>query len=268
MRLSCLAAAAALTLLPSVAFAQEECPDGDWFCEDSGGAAEASDAEEPVAVQGREEKAKDEGPPVVVYTPKGSKKPGKVIVVEKPPAKPKKPRKVREWGFNLHLAGALMGEGAEENDAGMAGLGFAFRYRPIRMLAIDAGLELMGGTDYNGFERRETGFLASCLLYFNPRSTVQVFWEGGFGMSGARVQVEAPGESFEERYGYFGLHTGIGVEGRVSKKVAIGADLLGFVRGRTDARPNSRPEFVDEETHQATNASGGGLIRGGVTFYW
>jgi hypothetical protein len=64
------------------------------------------------------------------------------------------------------------------------------------------------------------------------------------------------------------LQTGFGVEARVSKKVAIGGDVLGFVRGRTDAQENTRPEFVDPETHRASNASGGGLIRAGVTFYW
>ncbi|HVJ16555.1 MAG TPA: hypothetical protein VM686_14035 [Polyangiaceae bacterium] len=270
MRFRCLAASAALLLLPTVALAQEECPDGDWFCENPPSAGDdgaAGEAESPPPRENEAEPQK-EGPPLVVYTPKGSAKPSKVIVVEKPPPKAAKPRKVREWGFNLHLSGALMGDKADEHDAEMGGLGFAFRYRPIRALAIDAGLELIGGTDWNGFERRETGFMTNCLLFFNPKDKVQVFWFGGFGLSGARVQVETDTESFEERYSYFGLQTGLGIEGRVSKKVALGADILGFVRGRSDARPNSRPEFVDEDTHQATNASGGGLIRGGVTFYW
>jgi hypothetical protein len=271
MRFRCLAATAALLLLPSVALAQEECPDGDWFCENPAEASDQGDAasERPDgAPQERSKPDADKEGSVVVYTPKGSKPPSKVIVVEKPPPKPAKPRKIREWGFNLHLSGALMGDGADEHDAEMGGLGFAFRYRPVRMLAIDAGLEMIGGTDWNGFDRRETAFLANCLLYLNPRDKVQVFWFGGFGFSGAKVQVETAEDSFEERYSYFGLQTGIGIEGRISRKVALGADLLGFVRGRSDARPNSRPEFVDEETHRATNASGGGLIRGGVTFYW
>lgn len=272
MRFRCLAATAALLLLPTVAVAQEECPDGDWFCEsppEPSGEEPAAAEDEPSGPPRQTKPSPGrEGPPLVVYTPKGSPKPSKVIVVEKPPPKPPKKRQVKEWGFNLHLSGALMGDEADERDAEMGGLGFAFRYRPIRVLAIDAGLELIGGTDWNGFERRETAFLTNCLLYFNPRDKVQIFWFGGFGFSGARVDVETEQESFEERYSYFGLQTGIGLEGRVSKKVAIGADLLGFVRGRTDARPNSRPEFVDEETHRATNASGGGLIRGGVTFYW
>ncbi len=273
MRFRCLAASAALVLLPSVALAQEECPDGDWFCENQGETSageegsSASEADDGAPAQA-ESNPKQEGPPLVVYTPKGSK-PSKVIVVETPPPKPSKPRRVREWGFNLHLSGALMGDKAAEHDAQMGGLGFGFRYRPIPVLAIDAGLELIGGTDWNGYERRETAFMTNCMLFFNPKNKVQVFWFGGFGFSGARVQIENETEgSFEERYSYFGLQTGLGIEGRISKKVALGADILGFVRGRSDARPNTRPEFVDEDTHRATNASGGGLVRGGITFYW
>src|SRR5688572_28255342 len=127
MRFRCLAAAAALLLtLPAVAHGQEECPEGDWFCENPPQADDQGAAAEEATPATEESKANKEGPPLVVYTPKGSPKPSKVIVVEKPPPKPAKPRKVREWGFNLHLAGSLMGERAEENDAGMGGLGFAF----------------------------------------------------------------------------------------------------------------------------------------------
>src|SRR5688500_9711247 len=98
MRFRCLAASAALGLLPSIAVAQEECPDGDWFCENQqeGGGEPAGDAAEGESKPADESKsdAEKEGPPLVVYTPKGSQKPSKVIVVEKPPPKPAKPRKV------------------------------------------------------------------------------------------------------------------------------------------------------------------------------
>ncbi len=269
MRFRCLAAAVALYFVPSIAEA-EECPDGDWFCDTpqeepgaEGGGETTQPSEQPNADQ---EKT---GPPIVVYTPKGAPKPSKVIVVEKPAPKARKPRKVKEWGFNLHLAGALMGDdGDKANDAEMGGLGFSFRYRPTRVVAFDAGLELVGGTDWNGYDRRENAFLANVMLFFNPRDVFQIYWFGGFGASGARVHIETAEESLNERYSYFGLQTGFGVEARISKKVAIGGDLLGFVRGRTDASEHTRPEFVDPETHRATNASGGGLIRAGVTFYW
>jgi opacity protein-like surface antigen len=273
MRFRCLVAASALVLVPSVASA-EECPEGEWFCEDGGAASapadapreyEAAPAEAPAAGAPGEK----EGPPVVVYTPKGAPKPSRVIVVERTEPKPPKPRRIQEWGFNLHLTAALLGDDPKaDDDAGMGGIGFAFRYRPVRMFAIEGGLELIGGTDWNGFERDETAFLANAIVFFNPEDKFQVYWLGGFGGSRAHVQVEEDTGSFEEQYSYFGVQTGIGVEARVSKKVAIGADLIGFLRGRTDVRAHSRPEFVDPETHQATNSSGGGLLRGGVTFYW
>ncbi len=42
--------------------------------------------------------------------------------------------------------------------------------------------------------------------------------------------------------------------------------MLGFVRSRTDE--GGPPEFTDPVTGQTTNKSGGGLFRGGLTFWW
>lgn len=271
MRLSCLAAVFALLFSPSVAWA-EACTEGEWFCGEAPGAAQGaaqhgSAAEEPGPVS--EAPARDdERPPTVVDTPQGTPPPSSVVVVETADPQPPKMRRSKEWGFNLHLTAALIGDSKADDDAGMGGLGFAFRYRPVRVLAIEGGIELIGGTDWNGFERDETAFLANAILFFNPRDRFQVYWLGGFGGSRAHVEVEDEAGDFEERYSYFGVQTGIGFEARVSKRVALGAELVGFLRGRTDVRPHSRPEFVDPKTHRATNSSGGGLLRGGVTFYW
>jgi hypothetical protein len=60
----------------------------------------------------------------------------------------------------------------------------------------------------------------------------------------------------------------MGVEVRVSRRLAMGGDIIGFVRGRTDDKADISPEFVDPDTHRATNTSGGGLLRVGATFYW
>ena len=67
-------------------------------------------------------------------------------------------------------------------------------------------------------------------------------------------------------YDYFGGHGGIGLEFRLSRRVALNIDALGFIRNRTDDDP--RPEFVDPETGRTTNTSGGGMFRGGISFYW
>jgi len=44
--------------------------------------------------------------------------------------------------------------------------------------------------------------------------------------------------------------------------------VVGFIRGRTDDAARYDPEFVDPDTGRTTNTSGGGLFRGGITFYW
>ena len=54
----------------------------------------------------------------------------------------------------------------------------------------------------------------------------------------------------------------------MSRLVSLNVDLVGFMRGRTDEDARDMPEFTDPETGRATNASGGGLMRGGITFYW
>jgi hypothetical protein len=54
----------------------------------------------------------------------------------------------------------------------------------------------------------------------------------------------------------------------VSKHFALNADLRGFIRGRVDDNTHYRPEFFDPATGKSTNTSGGGLITGGMTFYF
>jgi hypothetical protein len=196
------------------------------------------------------------------------------IVVDRPENVPKPPvkRRRKEWGFKAHLDAALMGEGAND-DAGMGGIGLGFRYRPLPYFAFDADLELTGGTDWNGYERGEAGLLLSAVFFFNPRDRVQFYGLGGLGFSRANVQIEplkgqADFEPYERDYRYFGGQLGLGVEWRASRTVGINGDLVGFIRGRTDRHADREPEFVDPDTHRATNSSGGGLLRVGVTLYW
>jgi len=278
---------AVVLAVPAVASAQS-CPDG-WFCEqDETGESSATDsddeagdaAEQPTADEAKSKK--DKSGTVVVYRPENDGKDRKIIIVdraENAPAPPKK-RKRREWGFNLRLEGVLMGNDDKANrDAGMGGLGFSLRYRPIPYFAFDAGVDFVGGVDWAGNERNESALLLSGIAFFNPRSKAQFYAIGGIGFSGAQVLREQPayenpdgsiveGEVFEERYSYFGAHLGIGLEFRVSKKVALNVDVLGFIRGRTDRLAREQPEFVDPDTGRVTNTSGGGLFRGGITFYW
>ena len=155
----------------------------------------------------------------------------------------------------------------------MAGIGFALRYRPLPPLAFEAGLDLLGGNDYQGYSRGEVALLVNTIVFFNPHDVVQLYALGGLGISNANVTIapragEAAFKHHDEHYSYFGGQVGLGVEVRVSRRIAMGGDLLGFVRTRTDDNADITPEFVDPDTHRATNTSGGGLLRVGATFYW
>jgi hypothetical protein len=180
----------------------------------------------------------------------------------------------REWGFGPHVFAAVLGDDQQmASDAGMGGIGFTLRFRPLPELAIDGSLELGFGTDYNGYDRRETAALFHAVGFLNPRSVAQVYLLGGFGLSGARVSVVDASTAplyleYEQQYNYFGVDVGLGVEFRVSKLTAMQVDLVGFVRERTGRDRNARREFVNPMTHAATDVSGGGLLRVGAMFYW
>jgi hypothetical protein len=60
----------------------------------------------------------------------------------------------------------------------------------------------------------------------------------------------------------------LGVEGRVTRHFALGGDLMGFLRWRSDRHASRNPEFIDPVSGRTTNTSGGGLLRLGATFYW
>lgn len=244
-------------------------------------------------------------PPVVIYQPAPSASPppqiiiiapgGNARVVRRPapavrvvrapapaPARFVTPTPKRrwhsEWGLNLRLEGVGLGDqrdGAAAN-ASMGGFGASLRYRPVPSFAFDVGVDLLGGTDWNGFERTETPFSVNGLLYLNPRSRMQFYFLGGVNWSQANVRSESPdprlspnakGDGYSAEYTYFGAQGGMGLELRLSRRFSLNVDMLGFVRKRTDDN-QSTPEFTNRATGQTTNVSGGGLFRGGMTFWW
>lgn len=157
----------------------------------------------------------------------------------------------------------------------MGGFGVSLRYRPVPAFAFDAGLDVLGGTDFNGFQRTETPFSLSGMVFLNPRSRVQFYMLGGFHISRASVEsdFDSPllggdgdrvGRSAE--YSYFGGQGGVGLEFRISRLIALNVDALAFVRKRSD--DGGKPEFKDLDTGKTTNSSAGGLLRGGMTFWW
>jgi hypothetical protein len=298
--------------LSAPALAQDaNCPPGAWFCEDTPveapptAAPAQPPAEQPAEAPKQNTKpppANGRGtvvipppagrgapPPVVVYQPVPNAPPPQVIIVSPgaprprvvypvPPPPPRRPPWRPEWGLNLRLEGVAMAHEGAAEDAGMGGIGIGLRYRPVPAFAIEGDVDLIGGTDYNGFERAEVPVAVNGLLFVNPRSRVQFYFIGGFHVAWAKVRSDQPsplltrnGEDmgfgdYEQEYSYFGGQMGIGLEFRLSRRVALDIDLLGFIRGRTD--DGDLPEFVDYNTGRTTNSSGGGLFRGGVSFYW
>ena len=273
-----------VALSPKSLLAAADCPDG-WFCEDNAAPPPApprppAPPAPPGDWTGPEEPglAPPPGAPPGYPTPAASAHDESSIDLEvpdnAPPVRRRHRRGFHEWGFNLHLEVALMGDQRHRaSDAGMAGLGFGFRYRPIPELAFEAGVDLLTGTDYQGYSRSEAALLVNTLVFFNPHDVVQFYGLGGLGVSGATVTIapaswQTPFQRHDEHYTYFGGQLGIGLEVRVTRSVAIASDLIGFVRGRADDLADSAPEFTDPDTHRVTNVSGGGLLRAGATFYW
>jgi hypothetical protein len=268
---------------PAPAAGDPNCPPGSWFCGDAkangqtgaaGGATGGAGLQplpgtQPAAQRGVTYQPTPAPPPVVVYQPA----PPVVIVQGKdapPPYKytPRPPVRKSEWGLNLHLEGAFIGNGKQQN-TGMGGGGLGLRFRPAPVAALEVDLDFLGGRDYNGYRRGETAFTMNCLLFVNPKSKAQVYFLAGFGWAGAHATDDTLRTSSMQRefnYGYFGGQAGIGMEFRLAKHFALNADFRGFVRGRTDSGARYSPEFRDG--NKTTNTSGGALLTGGMTFYF
>ncbi len=139
----------------------------------------------------------------------------------------------------------------------------------MRHFAIDVGLDAIGGRDYNGRRRAEIPFTVSGIVYANPRDIVQFYMLAGLGWSHASVAMDDHQEpEMVSSYSYFGGQMGAGLEIRIAPPISLNFDLIGFLRGRTDANARSNPEFSDPGTGRITNTSGGGLFRAGIIFYW
>ena len=174
----------------------------------------------------------------------------------------------REWGLNLHLGGIAMGSG-RSGDAAMGLIGLGLRFRPVPAFAIEANIDVAGGTDYNGFRRTETMGTMNALVYLNPKSRAQFYLLGGIGLSSARVSAGSDtwdtssmyGGGYysygDQKYTYFGGQGGAGIEIRLSRVVALNFDVRGFVRSRVDNRGGV--EFIDA-SGRTTNTSGHGAL--------
>ena len=263
-------------LVPAVSLAaSDECPDG-WFCAPNASPSPAAPTAPAAPTEppgtGPVPQAADPGsarpasaPGLALTYPDAE---GNALGAEKPGRKRR--HRFREWGFNLHLVGGLLAE-QPERDTALGGLGFAFRYRMIPRLALEAGVELLRGPEHRGHFRTDAALLLNLLVFFNPRDVVQVYAFGGVGLSRTGLTFldrdSGSHEHTDWHYSYFGGQLGAGLEVRVSQLLAISGDLVGFLRGRTDDEARTS-DFVNRSNGFRNDSSSGGLIRGGVTFYW
>jgi hypothetical protein len=301
--------------LPARADGGGKCPPGAWFCVEADVqvpnpaaqqprpapqippqappvVVEEPAAEEPAPVRRRPPPPAAPPPPVVVYQPVPTAPPPQVIVVTpgygygygyayprpRPPvvAAPQPPRWQSEFGLALRAEGVVLGKPNGANyTPGLGGAGLSLRYRPVPHFAFDLGVDVLAGTDYNGYSRTEIPVSLGGMIFVNPRSRVQFYLLGGMNVSRAEVRSDTPsqllnpvdgGSAYGATYTYFGGQGGAGFEFRLSKRVAVDIDGIAFVRERIgDTRV---PEFVDPNTGKTTNVSGGGLFRGGINFWW
>ena len=265
-------------------------------------AAPAPAARRPRYAQPRYAQPAGPPPPVVVYQPYQPlpAQPPQVIIVTPgygpygygygygrpmrsvppPPNAAVQPRWHSEFGLNLRVEGMTFGHGGNRGtSSGMGGVGMSLRYRPVPAFAFDLGVDLLAGNDYNGYQRTEVPISLSGMLYLNPRSRVQVYLQGGANFSRAQVRADANanapqlqpvdgGSQLGATYTYFGGQGGGGFEFRLSRRVALNLDAIGFVRKRIGDTDTTPPEFTDRRTDRTTNTSGGALFRGGLTFWW
>jgi hypothetical protein len=261
-----LAAPSLFIAQPRLALADEPpgCPPGEWFCDDSSGEPES------------DELPPDDAPPGDIDLPRSDD--------DRPALPPdddrafdvrrsRSPRTrdsgwsegsggraVSPWGLALRIQGVLLDGKRRGQDASLGGVGVSGRYALNQVVTLDLGLDTIVGTDYNGYDRSELSLSFSSLFYLNYHPVVRTYVLIGLSTSSARVDVAGD----DQTWGYFGGHTGFGLDVALDPRVALNLDLLAFMRGRTDSRAAREPEFTDGRG-RVTNTSGGGLLRGGLT---
>jgi opacity protein-like surface antigen len=199
-------------------------------------------------------------PPQVVYVQPQVQARAQVVAVL--PAAPALPEPT--WGLHAELGAMGL------RDTAMAGGGLALRLRPTPWFGVDLGVGSYGGVDAQDRDRVEVPFTANALFFVNPQSQLQLYVLGGLGVSYAEVgnafgSFDSDDFFATRSFTHFGGQLGLGVEWRLSHHFALNTDLRGFVRTRTD--DDGAPEFIDADTGNSTNTSGGLYWTAGATLY-
>lgn len=215
-------------------------------------------------------------PPVVVYTPP----PPPAVVYTPPPPPRREPvtvevetRRTRTTTYELvptfDMGLHLQFGGMFTDRVAMAGFGGAARIRPEPHIAIDLGLGIYYGDDYQLSERWEVPVTADILFFFNPEHVFQVYALVGGGVSFANQGRTTGGGGFvtSRDLFYVGGEVGLGAEIRLSRFFAINGDIRGFMRENV---AGGSPEFTENVGGytRSTNTSMGLYGNVGLTFYF
>jgi hypothetical protein len=234
----------------------------------------------PVVVQPPPVIVQPPPPPVVVQPPPPPVQPPVVYVQQPPPpvivAQPQ-PQVVTvqrsrvvydlvpafDMGLHLQIGGLF------SDRIGMGGGGAAFRIRPMEHLAIDIGMGIYGGQDYQGADRWEMPIVADIIVFFNPGDRLQVYALAGGGMSfGQQGSYTRFDRDFipSRDLAYAGGEAGLGVEWRIGRHFALNLDVRAFLREQV----GGGVEFteIQDGVTRSTNTSTGVYGNLGMTFYF
>jgi hypothetical protein len=266
-------ASVALTTLAS-APALADCVPGTLFCASAGVGVPAVQMGGQVSV-GAPTAPPTAPPPVYVYAPPP---PPAYGYAPPPPAYAPMPRRVAPYHGVGHLALDIHGDGAmgfgpgpEHNVFGMGGVGLGLRYHALPHFGFEAGVDFLGGQNYQGRSTTDFSGNAGALVYFNPRSRAQFYLSGGLVVDHSRSGSPSdlpPGENLAiapASYTHVGGYAGLGLELFATRRLAFHFDLRGVVRENVS---NGGPEFTDPSTGRTTNTSGGLVGQAGVLFYF
>ncbi|NCQ62131.1 MAG: outer membrane beta-barrel protein [Myxococcales bacterium] len=211
-------------------------------------------------------------PPIVVVRAAPPPPPRQVILI-RTQAPPPPPQRVvvrplvvsTEQRIGIHgQIGAMMGP-----DVQMGGFAGALRLRPVPHLALDLGVGVYAGTDYNGLDRLEVPVTVDALLFVNPEHRMQFYLLAGVGVSRAHADGYSRsgfGGHVSRDYTHVGGEVGLGLEWRLNPHFALNTDLRAFLRTRVDSNPE--PEFVNSTGTQTSDLSAGARFGFGGTVYF
>ncbi len=204
-------------------------------------------------------------PPQVVYVQPAPPPPTATVYVSRPQVYTESYVAMPMANSGLGLHGSI--GGTVMNDVSMGGFAGALRIRPnMGNIAVDLGLGIYGGSDYNDNSRVEVPFTGDLIVFFNPLDQWQFYGLVGLGVSFAHA---TPSDEYDRElgrdYGYVGGQLGVGVELALTREFALNLDVRGFIRERVDGQGG--PEFRDEDG-RTTDTSGGATANLGATIYF